>query len=213
MSFVYGALAADRPFLGPLYAFVAVANLNSIQSLPLFALSIIAWLRERLRARRSTGCASREGPRRESFRIDAKAEGKKIVVGGWEPKCYFKNQPDLKTVRWFSIELTEKTAPWAFVKGEPYKVISALELLATTIAVLLFGPEETLPEDGLANVVVTGFTDSMVSTHAVVRGLSTSFPLCVVAMELAAQLERRGSKLRLQWAPRAHNQEADDLTN
>ena len=32
-------------------------------------------------------------------------------------------------------------------------------------------------------------------------------------MELAAQLEERSSELRLLWAPRTHNQEADDLTN
>ena len=66
---------------------------------------------------------------------------------------------------------------------------------------------------GLASAIVTGHTDSMVSTHAVVRGLSTSYPLCVVAMELAAQLESRGAELQLHWAPRTHNQSADDLTN
>ena len=32
-------------------------------------------------------------------------------------------------------------------------------------------------------------------------------------MELAAQLEARGAELELNWAPRTHNQEADDLTN
>ena len=32
-------------------------------------------------------------------------------------------------------------------------------------------------------------------------------------MELAAQLEARGAELHLMWAPRTHNQEADDLSN
>ena len=32
-------------------------------------------------------------------------------------------------------------------------------------------------------------------------------------MELAAQLEERDAELRLVWAPRTHNQEADDLSN
>ena len=213
MSFVYGALAADRPFLGPLFTFVAVSHIDSVQPLPLFVLSIVDWLRERLRARRSMGCATRTGARRESFRIDAKAEGDSIVIGGWEPNCYFKSRPDLKQVRWFSIKLSRTSAPWAFIKGQPYKVISALELLASTVAVLLFGPETALPMQGLASAIVSGHTDSMVSTHAVVRGLSTSYPLCVVAMELAAQLEARGAELQLDWAPRTHNQSADDLTN
>ena len=122
-------------------------------------------------------------------------------------------KPTKSGARWFSLSLSEATAPWAYCKGEPYKTIAALELLATTVAVLLFGPEATLPTDGTACACVTGHTDSQVSTHAVVRGLSTSFPLCVVAMELAAQLENRNAELRLVWAPRTHNQEADDLSN
>ena len=45
------------------------------------------------------------------------------------------------------------------------------------------------------------------------RGSSTSFPLCVVAMELASQLEARQTRLSLEWSPREVNQQADDLTN
>ena len=45
------------------------------------------------------------------------------------------------------------------------------------------------------------------------RGASTSFPRCLVAMKLAAQLEARGAQLTLEWAPRELNQEADDLTH
>ena len=53
----------------------------------------------------------------------------------------------------------------------------------------------------------------MVSTRVVLRGMSTSFPLGVVAMELSAQLEAREADVELDWAPRDVNQEADDLTN
>ena len=213
MSFVYGALDADRPFLGPLFSYVAVSNPSAFQRLPLFALLILDWLRERLRERRTATCATRKGKKRECFRIDAKAEGDKIVIGGWEPNVYYKEKPDLGTVRWFSVELTRENAPWAFCRGEPYRVVSALELLASTMAILLFGPKIALPSGGTAVAVLTGHTDSMVSTHVVARGMSTSFPLCVVAMEMAAQLEARGTVLHLEWAPRTHNQEADDLTN
>ena len=109
--------------------------------------------------------------------------------------------------------MTVENAPWAFAKGEPYKVISALELLASTIALMVFGLPEVLPTPGMAKVAVTGDTDSQVSASVVARGASTSFPLCVVAMELAAQLEARASTLSLSWAPRYMNDEADALTN
>ena len=61
--------------------------------------------------------------------------------------------------------------------------------------------------------MVTGFTDSLVSSSVVSRGLTTSFPLCVVAMELAAQLEQRAAELFLDWAPRTMNVEADALAD
>ena len=60
---------------------------------------------------------------------------------------------------------------------------------------------------------VTGFTDSMVSTNVITRGLSTSFPLCLVAMELAAQLEKAKLELPLDWIPRDTNAEADALAD
>ena len=45
------------------------------------------------------------------------------------------------------------------------------------------------------------------------RGMSTKYPLCVVSMELAAQLEARGAELLLDWIPREVNAEADQLAN
>ena len=55
--------------------------------------------------------------------------------------------------------------------------------------------------------------DSQVASAVVSRGMSTSFPLCAVAMELSAQLEARGAELFLEWVPRGHNQEADRLAD
>ena len=103
--------------------------------------------------------------------------------------------------------------PWAFSKGLPYKTISSLELLGTAYALAGFG-ERRLPRnhgDGL--VTVTGFTDSAVASNVLVRGMSTSFPLCVVAMEVAMRLERLGARLNLEWVPRELNKEADALSN
>ena len=58
-----------------------------------------------------------------------------------------------------------------------------------------------------------GFTDSLVSASVVTRGLTTSFPLCAVAMELSAQIEARGVELLLEWVPRQVNAEADRLAD
>ena len=43
--------------------------------------------------------------------------------------------------------------------------------------------------------------------------MSTTYPLCCVARELAAQLEQRGLDLTLKWAPRDRNAEADALAD
>ena len=76
---------------------------------------------------------------------------------------------------------------------------------------MLLSPVE-LSEEGVAgSVTVTGFTDSQVSASVVTRGLTTSFPPCAVAMELAAQLEARNAELLLEWVPREVNAEADRL--
>ena len=41
---------------------------------------------------------------------------------------------------WFAVRITPENAPWAFDRGKPCKPISALELLATVVALMLFRP-------------------------------------------------------------------------
>ena len=61
--------------------------------------------------------------------------------------------------------------------------------------------------------MISGYTDSVVS-KAVARKLSSvSFPLCAVAMELAAVSEKLSLDLSLKWCPREMNDEADALSN
>ena len=43
--------------------------------------------------------------------------------------------------------------------------------------------------------------------------MTTTFPLCAIAMELSAQLEARGAELFLEWIPRGSNKEADALAD
>ena len=45
------------------------------------------------------------------FRVDTKAAGEEIVIGGWETG----QVPDQKTARWFSFRLNRRIAPWAYL--------------------------------------------------------------------------------------------------
>eukprot|EP00971_Amphidinium_carterae_P302378 6008570-Amphidinium_carterae.1 len=69
----------------------------------------------------------------ELFRTDAKAEGDKIVLGGWET---FRSRGGTRRARWFSMELNRKSAPWAHERGAPYRSIVSLELMATLVGLI-----------------------------------------------------------------------------
>lgn len=95
----------------------------------------------------------------------------------------------------------------------PARTICALELLATTVGLVLLSPPGLACPGAAGTLVVTGLTDSQVSANVLVRGMTTAFPLCCVAMELAARLEHRGVGFFLDWAPRDQNVEADALAD
>ena len=133
-----------------------------------------------------------------------------VALGGWRPVLGPDGAISTALSPWFHIVLDPSSAPWAFAKGLPATAISALELLATTIGVILLAPESS-PGEGVLHL--SGLTDSQVSSHVVRKKSTTSFPLCVVAMELAAQLEARSATMELLWIPRDQNSEADRLAD
>ena len=73
---------------------------------------------------------SRERRCVEIFRTDARAAGEEVYIGGWAV-IDGKRTMDC---RWFSERLTCDNAPWVFTAGEPFRVISSLEMLATLAA-------------------------------------------------------------------------------
>ena len=141
--------------------------------------------------------------RREVFRTDARAEGEEIWLGG----CAL-DSDEIKECRWFSERLDCRRFPWLKGGGEAYQPIAALELLATPVAVVVFGIDE-----GPAKYHCSAATDNKGNSHVVAPLLTTKYPLCVCLMELALQLQSQGVDLRLEWLRRDLNQEADDLTN
>ncbi|CAE6948594.1 unnamed protein product [Symbiodinium natans] len=126
-----------------------------------------------------------------------------------------------------SLEVSERCAAW-LIKWLDTTVSSGHARVADLRAVLgrlsfaltalghlrpflrpLYARIAVLPNAGRTQCSVG--TNNLGSTHVVARLLSTSFLLCAFLMELATQLQRSGTELRLHWL--LQNREADALTN
>ncbi len=213
LAFVVEALLHEKPFLAPLYTFQGLHSDTATVAVPLFVGMILTWIGLRVKRRRTVPCAEKRVPGGIAFRVDAKAEGQEVAVGGWAPVVGADGRPNTKLSEWFAVRLTAETASWAFHKGEPFRSIMALELFATLTAVALLGPEILGAGNINGIVVLPAVGDNLGATQVIARGMSTRFPLNLVAMELSARLESMGARLEPQWAPREFNQEADDLSN
>jgi hypothetical protein len=73
-----------------------------------------------------------------------------VRLGGWRPVRDEDGTLRKDLSPWFAMELDEQSAPWVYWRGLPFKVIGALELLASLVALLLFGPERSCPPDSSA---------------------------------------------------------------
>ena len=154
-------------------------------------------------------CESRAEHLGEVFRLDAKAEGEKIVIGGWRVR----GDGVTKEAEWFSLTLTRASAPWAYARGDPFRTIASLELLGALVSLVVLIPEEERRGDASALITMTCSTDNQGNSFLLDKLLTTRYPLGVVLMELAHQMKIRRTLLRARWLPRLQNQEADDLTN
>ena len=207
-GFVLQVIDLLRPFLGPLYAWAAAVPRFAVLPLPAMVRLIVLFLKRMLKEGfRSLPCGSGADWVPEAFRADAKAEGEEVRIGGWE----LGPSGETATARWFSETLTRFNAPWVFESGEPFRVIAALELLATLCCVVAFSPEKM--GSGTGSLTISGTTDNLGNKAVVARLMTTKFPLVAVLMELSAQLLKRGLALELNWAPRLQNLQADALTN
>ena len=206
--FAMGPLDFLRPFLAPLFAWVAAVRGAGKLVLPWSVGFLLEFLAQQLggggRLAEVTVVGADLG---EAFRADAKAEGSEVVVGGWE--CLGGRRP--AQARWFSVALNKANAPWAFSKGEPYRSIAALELFGTLLCILAFSGG--WPSSSKGRVVLAGSTDNQGNSWLLSRLMTSKFPLLVVLGELAVQLRSRNLHLDLDWVPRDQNTEADALTN
>ena len=208
LSFVAGALRHVRPFLAPIFSWSATMAPGAFSKFPDAVIILLEFIREEVQRRPMRPAEPLERDPVDIFRVDAKAASEDIVVGGWETG----RAPDQKKARWFSFRLPRKTAPWAYLRGDPFRNIATLELIGVLMAVMTFSPKADWTRGGAA-VTLTALTDNLANTHVLTRYGSSRYPLSIVAMELAVQLDLAGIDLQLQWVPRAQNQPAGDLTN
>jgi hypothetical protein len=197
--------------LGPLYAWVSALPPGLGTRLPDGLVLILIWLKREVEDRALVPLRPKLILLPELFRADAKAEGLKVVLGGWEvhPGSEVKPCP---LSRWYSLTLTKDTAPWAFSKNdEPFRTIAALELLASTLCLIAFGDRIPLRSGEIQ--VVVGSTDNQGNEGLVRREATTKYPLSLIHMEMASQLKARGAELDLRWIEREKNVPADMLTN
>ena len=123
---------------------------------------------------------------RGSMRIwtDAKATEQAAWIGGW-----LEENHDSKMCRWFSLRVTEVSAPWLYYRQRnPKRVIAALELLATLVALKLWLKEE----GSSAEVYAEAFTDNRVNAFILRKGLSTKYPATLLVIKLAETLRLLG---------------------
>ena len=145
------------------------------------------------------------------LRVDAKAEGDQ-GIGGWGVP----ESNNTFDARWFSVVLNRKNAPWAYLKGEPFRNIASLELVAVLVAAILFG-DRVAKHTHRKRLTLTASTDNLGNTFVLNHFMSCKYPLSIVVMELAyelaTQLRKFGLEVDLGWIPRGQNSEADSLTN
>ena len=211
LSFVVGALEWEKPFLAPMFNFCSRHKRGGLQTVPLYIRIVTKFLAERIQRRRMYPSALLRSKDCEAFRVDAKAEGDCIGVGGWLPTRGKNGELSTAASPWFSLELTRESAPWAYHRGEPFRAIAALEALGALLGVMAF--RKYYPVNTDTTVVLPGIGDNRGNKYALSRLQSTKFPLGCVTMELACQLEQLGARLSMEWAPREKNVEADRLSN
>lgn len=203
------ALPWEKPLLGPLYAWSSAIQANrGAMTIPWSVQFILNWIAQRLEAGGHMEMVKRPpSSGGTSLRIwtDAKATEQAAWIGGWLEEC-----KDSRQCRWFSLQVTEASAPWLYYRGKnPKRVIAALELLATLIALKLWLRN---PGDS-AEVHAEAFTDNRGNSFILQKGLSTKYPITILVIEVAETLRRCDAFATLTWVRRDGNVLADALTN
>jgi hypothetical protein len=169
---------------------------------------ILRYVASELRRGRMAECRSK-AKHREVFRLDAKAEGENVAIGGW--RC--REGRPTREAECVAVTLNRRNAAWAFARGEAFRTIASLELLGALVSVLVLLPESEVVSATSGLVALTCGTDNQGNSYVLDKLMTTKYPLGVILMELSCQLGLRRACLRARWIPRLQNEEADALTN
>ena len=209
LQFLAGPLEHLRPFLGPLYAWSCAGARFARPRLPVMLLLILRFIAKELGRGRMAGCRSRAKDLGEVFRLDAKAEGENVAIGGWRCRA---GQPT-RNCEWFAVKLNRRNAPWAFARGEAFRAIASLELLGALVSLMVVLPEAETDSATVGLASLTCGTGNQGNHYLLDNLMTTKYPLGIVLMELSCQLGLRRACLQARWIPRLQNEEADALTN
>ena len=113
LQFLAGPLEHLRPFPGPLCAWSCAGARFAKPKLPVMLLLILKHLADELQRGRMAQCRSKSKDLGEVFRLDAKAEGENVAIGGWRCRA---DRPT-REAEWFAVTLNRRNAPWAFARG------------------------------------------------------------------------------------------------
>ena len=211
LQFVAGALEVVRPFLGPLYRWASAGPRYARPFLPVMIRLLMGFIAKEIGQSRMSKCVDRDRDLGEVFRLDAKAEGEEVAIGGWRSEG---GRPT-REAAWFAVKLNRRNAPWAFARGETFRVIASLELLGMLVGTMVLMPvsEFSVATPSVGLVTIGCGTDNRGNSFLLDRLLTTAYPLGILLCELAVQLRTRGAVMRAEWVPRLQNEEADALTN
>eukprot|EP00435_Cladocopium_sp_Y103_P049925 s2541_g15.t1 len=197
-----------RSFLSPLHAWKAAIAPGTVATMPRMVSVVLLFISSMLQDgyHRTSGKSptKKEG---QAFRTDAKCEEGRVVLGGWETgrAC------DPSKARWFALEVLPGDAPWLFEKEKVEAMSTTAELLASLVALEVFGFFEGKAPP--SKVLVEAGTDNLATEHISHKDASNKFPLALVQAQLALKCFLYGIVFRLEWRPRETNVEADALTN
>lgn len=209
LGFAATVLPWERPFLGPLYTWgAAIREQKGEVYVPWAVLTILDWIAGRLSSGGRMEVVKDDHGEDASglaFYTDARASEVDACIGG-----FLASSTNMKECPWFSFRVDERMAPWLRKRGNnPKRMIAALELLATLVALKLWGGRGT----GGMKARAKAFTDNRGNAFAVVKGMSTKYPLTLLLMELTEELRSRDMRLDLEWIKRDENTLADALSN
>eukprot|EP00435_Cladocopium_sp_Y103_P007668 s5210_g2.t1 len=197
-----------RGFMAPLHSWKAAIAPGTVATMPRTVSVVLLFISSMLQSgfHRTSGKSpiKREG---QAFRTDAKCEEGRIVLGGWEVG----KTSDPKKSRWFALEISPKEASWLFEKEKVESMSTTAELLASLVALEVFGFFEG--KAAPAKVLVEAGTDNLATEHVSLKEASNKFPLAYVQAQLSLKCFLHGIVFRLEWRPRDTNVEADALTN